>query len=112
MVHEGVGTSVPVHNFIRQLPIAFLRSQRLPLFPIKRVLCSCLGRAESSLQSLDGTLLATYNSLVVCFKQDAHAVYHRIRAVKMMCVGRRIEDVALQPGYIGGPVWGLGRRGN
>jgi hypothetical protein len=90
-------TSIPIHNLIRQLPIALHGPQRLPTFPIQRILRPLLSRTKRSLQSLDRRLAPGYHAFVVCFEKYAHAVDDGVRAFEVLRVRRGVEHVAFLP---------------
>jgi hypothetical protein len=90
-------TCIPIHNLIRQLPIALHGPQRLPTLPIQRILRPLLSRTKRSLESLDRRFAPGYHAFVVCFEKYAHAVDDGVCAFKVLCVRCGVEHVAFLP---------------
>lgn len=82
----GDVTCIPVHDFVCELPVAFQGPQRLPFFPLQRVLRPGFRGAECALETLDGTFAPADYAFVVCFEEYAHGVYDGICAFEMLCV--------------------------
>jgi hypothetical protein len=80
-------TCIPIHNLIRQLPIAFLRPQFLAFFQAQWVLGALLRRTKCALEAGDRGLASGYYAFVIGFEEYAHGVYHGGRAFEMLCVG-------------------------